>query len=58
MKDKHCKDVTEDLFAKNDRHYARTDETEALPGIEPLDYQQRLEKNQPHTLQKILEAES
>lgn len=58
MKDKHCKDVTEDRFAKNDRHYQCNDQTEALPGAEPLDYQQLLEKNRLHKLQKNLDNET
>lgn len=57
MKDKHCKDITEDRFEKNDSHYRADDELEPLPGMESLDYQQLLEKNRLHKLQKNLSAE-
>lgn len=57
MKDKHCKDVTEDRFEKNDRHYQMDEELESLPGMEPLDYQQLMEKHRLHKLQKNQENE-
>ncbi|MCE3234182.1 MAG: hypothetical protein K0Q50_362 [Vampirovibrio sp.] len=57
MKDKYCKDITEDLFEKSDRHYRGDEEIEPLPGMEPLDYQQLLEKKRLHKLQKNLSGE-
>lgn len=56
MKDKHCKDVVEDMFEKNDRHYHHDEESEPLPELEPLDYEQALEQHRLHKTQKSLEA--
>jgi|GEM_PF-3011180 len=57
MKDKHCKDVVEDLFERKDKHYHHEEESEPLPELEPLDYQQALEQHRLHKTQKSLEAE-
>ena len=54
----HCKDVAEDLFEKEDRHYQLQDETEDLPGLEPLSYQQQLEKSRLHKLRKVMDEET
>lgn len=48
-----CKDVAEDLFEKSDRHYQIQEETEDLTGMEPLAFQQQLEKNRLHKFRKI-----
>ena len=58
MKDKHCKDVVEDLFEKNDHHYHYDEEQEPLPELEPLDYQEAMEQHRLHKIQKSLEGQS
>lgn len=58
MKDKHCKDVVEDMVGKRDRHYHRDEEMEPLPELEPLDYQQAIEQHRLHKTQKSLETET
>lgn len=44
MDEKHCKDVTEDLFKKDDYHHLSQDEPPLLEGMENLDAQQLREK--------------
>ncbi len=57
MNEKHCKDVVETLFEKKDRHHRHKDETEPLPELEPLDYQQGMEQQRLHKTHKSLESE-
>ena len=62
MSDKHCKDVTEDMFRKNDFHHQVVEpgeeQPEPAPGMEPLDYQHLMEKQRLAKLQKTAEGES
>jgi hypothetical protein len=53
----HCKNIPEDVFEKEDRHYQLQDEVEDLTGLEPLAYQQQLEKNRLHKLRKVPDEE-
>lgn len=57
MNKSRCKDVAEDLFEKSDHHYQIQEETEDLTGLEPLAFQQQLEKNRLHKFRKITAEE-
>jgi hypothetical protein len=58
MNDKHCKDVTEDRFNKNDQHYQYDPSTETLPGVESFDYQPLLKQKRLKTLHKNINSET
>ncbi len=44
MGKKHCKDIPEDIFQKEDFHFQLTDEPETLPELEASDTQKLREK--------------
>lgn len=52
MDSKHCKNITEDIFGKEDYHHQLDNEPESLPELESLTAQQLREKQRLPKTQK------
>ncbi|WP_373531339.1 hypothetical protein [Vampirovibrio sp.] len=52
MGDKHCKDVTEEMFGQEDYHFHQDNRQKSLPELESLSTQQLREKQRLSKLQK------
>ncbi len=56
MGDKHCKDVTEELFRQDDYHHQQKNLQKTLPELESLSTQQLREKNRLRKMQKLAQT--
>jgi hypothetical protein len=57
MKEKHCKDVVENLFDKKDPHFQFEEEIEPLPELESMNHQQAMENHRLRKTQKSGEVD-
>jgi hypothetical protein len=53
MSDKHCKDITEEMFRQKDYHFQQNNQQKTLPELESLSTQQLREKQRLSKFQKL-----
>lgn len=57
MGDKHCKDVTEEIFRQEDFHFKQDNKQKSLPELESLSTQQLREKQRLSKSQKLAQTQ-
>jgi hypothetical protein len=57
MGDKHCKDITEEMFREKDYHFQQDNQQKTLPELESLSTRQRREKQRLNKFQKFAQSQ-